>query len=166
MYRLVIYQPAEGDNAHEPQDTEEEGDPVQVPLDDRGGAEGGGHPAAEQVRQAGALTLVQQDEQDHHEARDDQDNGKPDNHRSCPSPAADIGIIDLGTADGGATDSSLRCQFTIPADLSELPGVETGSADRGAATARLHHDRRDVARLNGPAIQDTHTGRRIGVMNL
>src|ERR1700689_5767094 len=88
MYRLVINQPAEGDNADEPQDTEEEGDPVQVPLDDGGGAEGGGHPPAEQVRQAAALTLVQQDEQDHHETRDDQDNGKPDPHSCYPSPAA------------------------------------------------------------------------------
>jgi hypothetical protein len=48
--RLMVDQPAEGDNADKPQDTEEDGDPVQVSLDDRGGAEGRGHPAAEQVR--------------------------------------------------------------------------------------------------------------------
>ena len=48
-----------------------------------------------------------------HDARDDQDNGKRDNHLCYPAPAE----IDLG------------CQFTVPADLSELPGVEAGSAD-------------------------------------
>jgi hypothetical protein len=35
-YRLVINQPAEGDNTHEPQDPEENGDPVEVSFDDRG----------------------------------------------------------------------------------------------------------------------------------
>src|SRR5215472_14352277 len=88
-YRLVINQPAEGDNAHEPQDPEENRNAVQVPLDDGGRAQGGGNPAAEQVGQPAALALVQQDEQDHHEARDDQDNGKPDDHSCDPSPAGD-----------------------------------------------------------------------------
>src|SRR5262249_21708169 len=53
-----------------------------------------------------------------------------------PSPAADKDA-----------DVSLRCQFTIPADLSELPGVEAGTADEGAVHVRLRHDRRDVAGL-------------------
>src|SRR5271168_3148429 len=136
MYRLVINQPAEGDNADKPQDTEEEGDPVQVPLDDGGGADGGGHPPAEQVRQAAALTLVQQDEQDHHETRNDQDNGKPDDHLCYPSPA----------------EEDLCRQLTIPADLSELAGVEASASDQGTVDVRLRHDRGDVARLNGPAI--------------
>src|SRR5690348_8483997 len=61
---------------------------------------------------------------------------------------------------------SLRRQFTIPADLSELPGVEAGSADEGAVDVRQRHDRRDVAGLDGPAIQDTHTGGRFGAMKL
>src|SRR6266567_1889886 len=77
-------------------------------------------------------------EQDHHQARDDQDNGKRDDHSCYPSPA-----IDMSAAAKGAADSSLRCQFTIPADLSELPGVEAGSADESAVDVRLRHDRRD-----------------------
>src|SRR5260370_24626868 len=117
-YRLVINQPAEGDNTHEPQDPEENGDPVQVPLDDGGGAEGRGHSAAEQVRQAAALAFVQQDEQDHHETGDDQDNRKPDLHRCYPTPAADIYAVDIGTAGTVAANLSLRRQLTIPADLS------------------------------------------------
>jgi hypothetical protein len=32
---------------------------------------------------------VQQDEQDHHEAGDDQDNGEPDDHSCDPSPGGD-----------------------------------------------------------------------------
>src|ERR1700676_4967552 len=161
MYRLMVDQPAEGNNADEPQDPEKDRDPVQVSLDDGRGTEGGGHPAAEQVRQSAALALVQQDEQDHHDTGDDQDNGNPDDHRCYPSPADDIravetGTVDIGTVDtdASAADSSLRCQFTIPADLSELPGVEAGTADKGAVHVRLRHDRGDVAGLNGPAIQD------------
>src|SRR2546421_5248724 len=93
-YRLVINQPTEGDNDHEPQDSEENRNAVQVPLDDGRRAEGRAYTAAEQVRQPAALTLVQQDEQDHHEAGDDQDNGKPDDHRCSPSPAGDEGPAD------------------------------------------------------------------------
>src|ERR1035437_7025675 len=133
-----------------------------------------------------AFAFLHQDEQDHHETGDDQDNGNPDDHRCYPSPAddiravdtgaadtctSDIGTVDIGAADTSAadtsaTDSSLRCQFTIPADLSELPGVEAGPADKGAVHVRLRHNRRDAAGLNGPAIQDTHTARRFGVINI
>src|SRR6266702_2149514 len=108
-YRLVINQPAQGDNAHEPQDPEENRNAVQVPLDDGRRAEGGAHSASEQVGQAAALTLVQQDEQDHHQAGDDQDNGEPDDHRCNPSPAGDKGPADKDSA----ADVSLRRQFTI-----------------------------------------------------
>ena len=73
--QLVVDQPAQRADVDEPQDSEEDREPVQVPLDDRGGAKGGGHPAAEHVRQAAALALVQQDEQHHHAAGNDQDNG-------------------------------------------------------------------------------------------
>ena len=158
----MINQEAEGDNAHEPQGPEENRNAVQVPLDDGRRTEGGTHPAAEQVGQPAALTLVQQDEQDHHEAGDDQDNGEPDDHRCNPSPAGDKGPADRDAA----ADVSLRRQFTIPADLSELPGVEASAADQGPVDVRLRHDRRDVVGLDGPAIQDTHTGGRSGVMKL
>src|SRR6478672_4946469 len=85
-----------------------------------------------------------------------------------PSPAGDwpcLGALLKGAADKDA-DVSLRCQFTIPADLSELPGVEAGSADEGAVDVRLRHDRRYAVGLDGPAIQDTHTGGRSGAMKL
>ena len=75
-------------------------------------------------------------------------------------------MADLGATGIVATNLSLRCQFTIPADLSELPGVDTRAADQGTVYVQLRHHRRDVAGLNGPAIQDTHTRRRFGVMNL
>src|SRR5579884_845597 len=125
-YRLVINQPAEGDNAHEPQGTEENRDAVQVPLDDRGRAEGGTDPAAEQVGQAAALALMQQHEQDHRETRDDQDNGEPHDHSCYPSPAGEKALAagtlpHRGTARPGhcyykpTPGTSLRRQFTIPA---------------------------------------------------
>src|SRR5205823_12961468 len=102
---------------------------------------------------------VNQNEHDNHEPGNDQDNGEPDDHRCNPSPAGD-----KGPADKDAADASLRRQFTIPADLSELPGVEAGPADEGAVDVRLRHDGRDVAGFDGPAIQDTHTSGRFGVM--
>ena len=77
----VVDEPAEGYDAHEPEHTEEDGDTVQVPLDHRRRAQGRGDAAAEQVGQAAALALVQENEQDHHKRRDDQDDRERDLHR-------------------------------------------------------------------------------------
>jgi len=52
-----------------------------------------------------------------------------------------------------AAGSSLRCQFTIPADLSELPGIEAGAADKGAVNVRLRHDRGGVRILYGGSVK-------------
>jgi hypothetical protein len=110
--RLVINQPVEGDNAHEPQDSEENRNAVQVPLDDGRRAESRAHPAAEQVGQPAALALVEQHEKDHHETRDDQDNGEPHDHCCYPSPAGDT------TPGGGSpTDTGTTGQEAVVLNL-------------------------------------------------
>src|ERR1700722_8689253 len=46
----------------------------------------------------------------------------------------------------------------VPADRSELTGVQAGAADEGAVNVLSTHDRRDIVALDGPAVQNTHTG--------
>src|ERR1700722_9213401 len=46
----------------------------------------------------------------------------------------------------------------VPADRSELAGVQAGAADEGAVNVLSIHDRRDIVALDGPAIQNTHSG--------
>src|SRR5689334_19531233 len=160
----VVDKPAEGDNADKPEHTEENGDAVQVPLDHRRRTQSRGDTAAEQVRQAATLALVQENEQDDHERRDDQDDRERDLHRCVFFP------LDALTPEGLAEGSVLAArvarasaarttgQLTIPADSSELAGVEARAADKSAVYVLLRHNGRDVIALDGPSIKDTHPG--------
>src|SRR5689334_7309286 len=55
---LHLHQNAEHDNAREPEQTDHDGDPVEVALGDRGAADGGLHAATEHVGETAALPLV------------------------------------------------------------------------------------------------------------
>src|SRR5689334_15476284 len=155
----VVDKPAEGDNADEPEHTEENGDAVQVPLDHRRRTQSRGDAAAEQVGQAAALALVQENEQDYHERRDDQDDRERDLHRCVFFPLD--ALTPEGLAGGGVLARRVARtagQLTIPADSSELTGVEARAADESAVDVLLRHDGRDVIALDGPSVKDTHPG--------
>src|SRR5205823_5760693 len=57
-----LVEQAERDDGSEPDQTDTDGDPVQVPLGDRGTAQAGRHTATEEVRQTATAAFVQQDE--------------------------------------------------------------------------------------------------------
>src|SRR5271165_4790068 len=113
-------QQVEPDNAHEPEDPEEDRDPVEIPLNHGGGTERRGDATAEHVRKAAALALVQQHQQDHHQARDDQDDRHTDDHRRSfllPSSSQyrPASMPRLFQASANSVSD-----FSVPADPDEL----------------------------------------------
>src|SRR6476661_5570336 len=71
---------AETDDGSGPDQTDGDGEAVEVALGDRGPAHGAGHAAAEHVGETAALALVEQDEQGQEQASQDQDDLEADLH--------------------------------------------------------------------------------------
>src|SRR4051812_23387683 len=67
-----LEQEPETDDAGEPDEADADRDAVEVALGHRRPAETAGHPASEHVGQAAPTALVQQHEQDHQHAADDE----------------------------------------------------------------------------------------------
>src|SRR4051794_35335791 len=75
-----LQQEAQPDDAGEPDQADADRDPVEVALGDRGTAESAGDAAAEHVGQAAATSLVQKHEENHEEARDDEQDLEDGDH--------------------------------------------------------------------------------------
>src|SRR5918999_716089 len=136
---LGLEQQTQHHNGGEPDDPGADGEAVKVALDHGGPAERRGDPAAEQVRQAAALALVEEDEQHHQRARHDEHDGSRDDHsRSVPSRVCGFAMkgYDVPPLGWGETRMSDR-QFAITADLDELGRIaaQTSWASCGVATS-------------------------------
>ena len=80
----------DGDDAGGPDESQTDGQTIEVLLGDRGSTDGRAHAAAEQIGQAAALASVKEDEDNEKHARDHEDHGQRDCQR-CDNDGAPTG---------------------------------------------------------------------------
>src|SRR3954451_20679931 len=127
----------EADDGGEPDDSDDDRDAVQVALRDRGAADRRARTATEHVGEPSALALVQQDQHDHEQARDDEHSPEYDDHRFT-LPCRDCRWYLAGPA------RSVDRLVPEAHDPYEVVDVQAGPADESAVDVALRHDLRDV----------------------